>query len=84
MNQEFKTIIKRIKATYDITQGQIADKLGTSTTYLSDVSGGRAPFNENLKKRIAENFPLVDDASAYQYNVEEAITDFMRSKTCTV
>lgn len=84
MNQEFKTIIKRIKATYDLTQGQIADKLGVTPTYLSDVSGGRVPFNDKLRERIESTFPNANGYSAYQYGVESAIMDYMRSKVYTV
>ena len=80
MNQEFKTLIRTIKFKYHTTQAEIAKKLGVTTQYLSDVIGGRAPYNQVLKSKIDAQFPDIVLSDA----VETAIMDFMRSKTYTV
>ena len=57
MNQEFKGIIADIKHRYSLTQAQIAERLGVSRPYISEVINGRAPFNDTLKAKIEEVFP---------------------------
>ena len=57
MNQEFKGIIADIKHKYSLTQAQIAERLGVSRPYISEVINGRAPFNDTLKAKIEEVFP---------------------------
>ena len=57
MNQEFKGIIADIKHKYSLTQAQIAERLGVSRPYISEVINGRAPFNDTLKTKIEEVFP---------------------------
>ena len=56
MNQEFKGIIADIKHKYSLTQAQIAERLGVSRPYISEVINGRAPFNDTLKAKIQEVF----------------------------
>ena len=81
MNKEFKDIINRIKYTYSLNQAQIAERLGLSRAYISEVINGRAPFNESLKQRIDTVFP---DDKKLDSVVEEAVMDYMRSHTYTV
>lgn len=57
MNQEFKGIIADIKHKYSLTQAQIAERLGVSRPYISEVINGRAPFNDTLRTKIEEVFP---------------------------
>jgi phage repressor protein C with HTH and peptisase S24 domain len=57
VNQEFKGIIADIKHKYSLTQAQIAEILGVSRPYISEVINGRAPFNDTLKAKIEEVFP---------------------------
>jgi len=57
VNQEFKGIIADIKHKYSLTQAQIAERLGVSRPYISEVINGRAPFNDTLKAKIEEVFP---------------------------
>jgi transcriptional regulator with XRE-family HTH domain len=57
VNQEFKGIIADIKHKYSLTQAQIAERLGVSRPYISEVINGRAPFNDTLKTKIEEVFP---------------------------
>ena len=56
MNQEFKGIIADIKHKYSLTQAQIAERLGVSRPYISEVINGRAPFNDTLRTKIEEVF----------------------------
>lgn len=42
MNPEFKGIIADIKHKYSLTQAQIAERLGVSRPYISEVINGRA------------------------------------------
>lgn len=58
MNTEFKSLIGDIKYKYDLTQAQIAEKLGITRTYISEIINGRAPFSDALRDRIEETFPL--------------------------
>lgn len=83
MNQSFKQIMIKIKSTYGINQGEIAKKLGVAPTYLSDVSGGRAPFNERLRDRLKETFPDIDFGNEAS-PIEEEVMKFMRANTYTV
>lgn len=80
MNQEFKSVIESIKYKFGLTQGRIAKELGITQQYLSDVINDRAPYNDVLKAKIAAKFPTLESNN----KVEEAIMDYMRSKTYTV
>lgn len=84
MNQVFKQIIAKIKSAYGINQGEIARRIGVAPTYLSDVSGGRAPFNEKLKEKLKETFPKAEIDSNGESVIENEIMRFMRSNTYTV
>ena len=55
-NKELNDIIRRIKFKYNLNQGEIAAKIGVSSTYLSDTLNGRAEFNDTLKSKIYEVF----------------------------
>ena len=57
MNPEFKGTIADIKHKYSMTQAQIAERLGVSRPYISEVINGRAPFNDVLRAKIEEVFP---------------------------
>lgn len=80
MNQEFKTLVRAIKHKYGITQAEIAKRLNVTTQYLSDVIGGRAPYNNVLKSKIQDTFPEIGSTDA----VETAVMEFMRSNVYTV
>lgn len=58
MNQEFKDIIAGIKYKYSLTQAQIAERLGITRPYISEIINGRAPFSDALREKIEEVFPL--------------------------
>ena len=58
MNLEFKNLIGDIKHRYSLTQAQIAERLGVSRPYISEVINGRAPFSAQLREKIDEVFPL--------------------------
>lgn len=55
-NKELADILRRIKYKYNLNQGEIAAKIGVSSTYLSDTLNGRAEFNDTLKSKIYEVF----------------------------
>lgn len=56
VNQEFKRTINRIKYEHSINQSQIAEKLGVTKPYLSDMINSRVPYNEVMKKKISDVF----------------------------
>ena len=58
MNTEFKSLIGDIKYKYALTQAQIAEKLGITRPYISEIINGRAPFSDALREKIEETFPL--------------------------
>ena len=84
MNQEFKILMADIKSQEKITQKEIAQRLGVTTQYLSDVAGGRVPFNDKLKERIKEAYPNVRHIQTETSPIEIAVMEFMRSHTYTV
>lgn len=59
-NQELSEIIKKIKYLYGINQGEIASKIGVTSTYLSDTINGRTEFSSSLKSKIYEVFSKVE------------------------
>lgn len=56
INKELKELIRQIKFHYAIKQGEIAEQLGVTETYLSDAINGRAPFSDSLRSKIYEVF----------------------------
>ena len=72
MNLEFKELIADIKHKYKLNQEQIAEKLGVSRPYISEIINGRAPFNDKLRENIAAVFPL--DNMSYQAVANEPNT----------
>lgn len=56
-NQHFKEVISLIKLKDGYTQKQIADLVGCSAVYLSDVLSGRVPFSDRLQEKFVELFP---------------------------
>ena len=58
MNLEFKNLIADIKHKYKLNQEQIAERLGVSRPYISEIINGRAPFNDKIREKIADVFPL--------------------------
>ena len=55
-NKEFRLHIKRLKLEKDLTQAEIAEKLGVKSTYLSDMLNGRVPITQNIINKIHEVF----------------------------
>ncbi len=53
---EFKAILYRIKHEKGMTMREIAEKLGVTYSYLSDVHTGRAPYNDVLRGKIIKKF----------------------------
>ena len=67
-NKELNDIIRRIKFKYNLNQGEIAAKIGVSSTYLSDTLNGRAEFNDTLKSKIYEVFTDIKaELSSHDY-----------------
>lgn len=60
INKELKELIRQIKFAYALKQGQIAEQLGVTESYLSDAINGRAPFSDNLRTKIQELFSDID------------------------
>lgn len=56
INKELKELIRQIKFHYAINQGEIAEQLGVTETYLSDAINGRASFSDSLRSKIYEVF----------------------------
>ncbi len=67
-NKELEDLIRRIKYIYNLNQGEIAAKIGVSSTYLSDTLNGRAEFNDTLRSKIHEVFSEIKaELSSQQY-----------------
>lgn len=56
-NQELNDIIRKIKFLTNLKQSQIAEKIGVSSSYLSDVINERYPFTDKLRVCLYEKFP---------------------------
>lgn len=57
-NERLKNILSGIKFKYGVkTQAEIAQKIGTSPTYLSDILSGKYPISD----KISETFINVRD-----------------------
>lgn len=70
MNQDIKTLIRRIKFKRGINQSQIASELGVSATYLSDVINKRLPYSNSLRSKISELYSdclFSDDDEMHKY-----------------
>lgn len=59
---KFKAIIQQIKATEDITQAELAEKLGLHKSYLSDMINERVPVTETVQASIYELFPYTKES----------------------
>lgn len=62
-SKDFKKHIKRLKLENDLTQAEIAERLGVKSTYLSDMINGRVPVTESILNKIYELF-------SYQINAD--------------
>ncbi|MBR6250738.1 MAG: helix-turn-helix domain-containing protein [Bacteroidales bacterium] len=51
-NSDLKHIIVELKTKLNLTQAQLAERLGVNASYLSSVVNGRFPLTENLMTRI--------------------------------
>ena len=72
-NQELSEIVKTIKFKSNLTQTEIAAKIGVSKQYLSDTINGRYPFNEELKAKLYEQFTYLNETE--QNNAPSAERD---------
>ncbi len=59
---KFKAIIQQIKATEDITQAELAEKLGLHKSYLSDMINERVPITDTVLASIYELFPYTKES----------------------
>lgn len=56
-NERLNNVLSGIKFKYKIkTQAEIASKLGTSPTYLSDILSGKYPISEKISDALCEKF----------------------------
>ena len=60
-NQALSEIVKTIKFKSNLTQTEIAAKIGVTKQYLSDTINGRYPFNEELKAKLYEQFTYLNE-----------------------
>ena len=60
-NQELVEIIKTIKFKSNLTQAQIASKIGISKQYLSDTINERYPFSKELRLKLYEQFTYLSE-----------------------
>ncbi len=51
-NSDLKHIIVELKTKLNLTQAQLAERLGVNASYLSSVVNGRFPLTENLMTKI--------------------------------
>lgn len=59
MCTDFKSILRKIKANENITQAQLAAKLGLHPSYLSDMANERVPVTDAVLSSIYENYPYI-------------------------
>jgi transcriptional regulator with XRE-family HTH domain len=57
VNKDLKNIIGDIKFNDGLTQTEIAQKIGVSSTYLSDMVNERVPITSSILGKIYELFP---------------------------
>lgn len=60
-NEEFIRILNLIRFKYNLNQEEIAQKIGVSKQYLSDVKNGRYQFSDDLKQKIYECFTYISE-----------------------
>ena len=73
VNEDFKKVVDTIKYKYSMNQSQIAEVLGVKKTYLSDMVNGRVSYNDVMKGKIIDAFPLVHELISYNRNSDESI-----------
>ena len=60
-NQELSRLITEIKYQSNLSQSEIASKVGVSKQYLSDTLNGRFPFSDELKRKLYECFTYLNE-----------------------
>lgn len=58
-NQELSDIVRRIKFVSDLNQIRIAERIGVTKTYLSDMLNGRYPLTDDMRKKLYDAFPYL-------------------------
>lgn len=58
VNQDLKIIIEKIKVEHNLTQAEIASRLGRNSTYLSGVINGHIPLAVKLRDALYEQFQV--------------------------
>lgn len=53
-----KTVIKAIKFNFEINQSEIANQIGVTSTYLSDVINERVPLSELFTDKLQKAFSI--------------------------
>lgn len=73
INQEFKDDVSKLKFQLKTTQKGVAERLGVTPQYLSDVINGRQPYNDELKRKVYElcsnELGLVGDKSSPCFDI---------------
>lgn len=61
-NERLKNVLSGIKFKYGIkTQAEIAQKIGTSPTYLSDILSGKYPVSDKISETLCKEFGINSD-----------------------
>ena len=60
-NESLKKAVAEIKFRYDLTQKEIATRLGVRDTYFSDLIAGRYPLTGEMKEKILNEFQVKVD-----------------------
>jgi transcriptional regulator with XRE-family HTH domain len=58
VNNDLKNAIGQVKLKFELTQADVAEKLGVKSTYLSDMINGRVPFTDNISDKLYELFNI--------------------------
>ena len=58
VNKQLKAVIFKIKNDFGLKQSEIADKLGITSTYLSDMINGWVPLTETITNKLYEEFQI--------------------------
>lgn len=66
-NQELSELIKIIKFKENLTQTDIAKRIGVSKQYLSDTINERYPFSTELRQKLYEQFTYLTPQEAVPY-----------------
>lgn len=69
-NEILARLIKVIKFKSNLTQSEIAARIGVSKQYLSDTINGRYPFNEELKQKLHEQFTYLSEEHRTEQVIE--------------